>query len=253
MAGAPRLVLASGSPRRRDLLLDAGLVFDVVAPDVDESQLPGEAPVAHVERLARTKAHAVHDAVAARPLAHQDAGPAGAGSNDIRPDTAWVEVATHPTGRRDGIPPGTGAWVVLGADTVVVLDGQVLGKPKDPTDACATLARLSGRRHQVLTGVAVVSAAPTRTCAGGVVAHTVVVHTDVTFRPLSPDEIEAYVATGEPLDKAGSYAIQGDASPFVAGIDGSYTNVVGLPVEETLALLAEAGVNPLSGCRRDPA
>ena len=179
-----RLVLASASPRRRELLAAAGLDVDVDPVDVDERQVAGEPPSAYVERVARLKA------------------TAGA--------------ARHP--RR----------VVVGADTAVVVDGDVLGKPRDAADAGSMLQRLSGRDHDVMTGVAVAS-------AGRV--ESFVERTRVTVAPLSAADIEAYVATGEPFDKAGAYAIQGGAGRFITGCEGSYSNVVGLPMESLLELL----------------
>lgn len=184
LLGDQRLVLASASPRRLDLLRAAG-VEPVVAPaDVDESPSRRESPLVLVERLARAKALAV--------LADDD--------------------------------------VVLGADTEVVLDDEALGKPRDAADAAATLRRLSGRAHEVLTGVAL---------AGGGRLVSGVVRTTVRFRALDDDEIGAYVASGEPLDKAGSYAIQGGAATFVESIDGDLDNVIGLPIRLVEALLRD--------------
>jgi len=178
-----RLVLASASPRRSELLTAAGIGFIGRPADIDESMQPHEQPDAYAMRLARTKAEAV-----------------GAAADTI----------------------------VLGADTVVVVDGSPLGKPRDGGDAAGMLRRLSGRTHQVLTGVAL-------THAGGVQIDLAT--TLVSFQPLSDDEIAWYVATGEPLDKAGAYGIQGYASRFVTRIEGSYSNVVGLPVELVYARL----------------
>jgi septum formation protein len=184
-----RLVLASASPRRRELLAAAGLDIEVDPVDVDERQVTGEPPAAYVERVARLKA------------------AAGA--------------ARHPQ------------RVVVGADTAVVIDGEVLGKPRDAEDAGSMLRRLSGRDHEVLTGVAVAS-------AGRV--ESFVERTRVTLAPLSGMDIEAYVATGEPFDKAGAYAIQGGAGRFITGCDGSYSNVVGLPMERLLELLESTSI-----------
>ncbi len=184
-----RLVLASASPRRRELLASAGLDVDVDPVDVDERQIAGEAPAAYVERVARLKASA------------------GA--------------ARHPE------------RVVVGADTAVVIDGDVLGKPRDAADAGSMLRRLSGRDHDVMTGVAVAR-------AGRV--ESFVERSRVSMSPLSGSEIEAYVATGEPFDKAGAYAIQGGAGRFITGCDGSYSNVVGLPVEALLVFLGLTGL-----------
>ncbi|HEY5999743.1 MAG TPA: Maf family protein [bacterium] len=188
------LVLASTSPRRRRLLRRLGVPFAVRAPDADERPLPGEKPGAHVRRLALEKARAV-----ARAL-----------------------------------PCGSGARWVLGADTVIALDGAILGKPAGPRDAERMLGRLAGRSHEVLTGVAL---AP----VGGGRARTAVVRSAVTMRPRDPDAIRRYVATGEPLDKAGAYAVQGRGRRLVSRVSGSLSNVVGLPLERVAAMLAACG------------
>lgn len=184
------IVLASGSPRRRELLGALGLTFEVVAPDVDESIVGDEEPRAYVERLARTKAAAVP-----------------------RPDA-----------------------LVVAADTTVVVDGDIVGKPVDDADARAMLRRLSGRAHTVHTGVAV---------ALGDRVVSDVVDTTVRFVELSDAEIDWYVATGEPADKAGAYGMQGTGNVFVAGIDGSPSNVIGLPVATVVALARALGVDLL--------
>ncbi|MDO9624824.1 MAG: Maf family protein [Pseudomonas sp.] len=186
------LYLASGSPRRRELLTQIGVPFITQIAPIDENSLPEEAPYAYVERLARAKAQAGLVALA-DPL---DA-------------------------------------VVLGADTVVVLDGRILGKPQGRADALATLSALSGREHQVLTAVALASTSRVAVR---------VVSSRVSFRSLAPAEIEAYWATGEPRDKAGSYGIQGLAAVFVSQLQGSYSAVVGLPLCETAELLAEFAI-----------
>jgi len=188
------LILASASPRRRELLTRLAIPFTVIPANIDESPLPNELPRAYTMRVAHTKA---------QHIAQQ-----------------------FPTA------------VVLGADSVVVLDQQILGKPRDLADARHMLTRLSGRQHHVLTGVAVIHQAQ----------HFVrldAVSTLVHFRPLSPSDIEPYLATGEPLDKAGAYAIQGAGGAFVASWDGCYTNVVGLPLQRTAILLRAAGLSPL--------
>ena len=192
MTAVPVLVLASRSPRRRELLDQAGIAHRVLAVDVDETRLPGEAPAVYVERLARAKARA---------------GLAGAGD----------------------LP-------VLGADTAVVVDGDVLGKPADRADGLAMLARLAGRAHEVLTAVALARPGGEEHCRLSV--------SHVTFRALTDAEIAAYWATGEPADKAGGYAIQGRAARFVTRLEGSYSGVVGLPLHETAELLAAAGIDP---------
>lgn len=187
------IVLASASPRREELLRRAGLELRVQTADIDETQLPGEAPLAMVQRLARSKADRV-----------------------VR---GLVDAA-----------------VVVAADTIVVRDGVVLGKPVDDAEARATLASLSDRVHDVVTGYALLS--PTREIVGAVT-------TRVRFRALSPQLIADYVATGEPRDKAGAYGIQGIGSKLVVAIEGSYTNVVGLPLVEVLE-----GIAALGGPRR---
>jgi septum formation protein len=193
-------VLASGSPRRRELLARAGLRFEVVAADVDERARPGESPAAMAERLARAKALAVAQRLGASPKR-----------------------------------------IVLGADTIVVLGREVLGKPIDADDAVRLLGLLVGRTHRVLTAVAVRATDRPEVRAR-------VVESRVAMRAATLDEIRRYVASGEPLDKAGAYAAQGEGRRFIERIEGSETNVIGLPLEETLALLAEAGfATPHSG------
>lgn len=186
------LYLASGSPRRRELLTQIGVPFSALGVVIDENPLPDEAPDVYVERLARAKAQAGLHALEQTPGA-----------------------------------------VVLGADTAVVLDGRILGKPADREEALATLGALSAREHQVLTAVALASRE--RLAVRLVVSQ-------VRFRALAPSEIEAYWATGEPRDKAGSYGIQGLAAVFVSHLQGSYSAVVGLPLCETAELLAEFAI-----------
>jgi septum formation protein len=196
-----RLILASASPRRRELLAQAGFEFEVRAAHIPEEPRPGEDPVAYVTRLAREKAEAVY-----RQMAGGD--PRGEG----------VGGGVHPGADSKGL-------VVLGADTTVTLDGHILEKPQSPEDAGRMLRMLSGRTHRVITGVAVVSAARTDVAAEV---------TAVRFLTLSDAEIAAYIATGEPVDKAGAYGIQGRAARWIPRIEGCYFNVVGLP----LALVA---------------
>jgi len=184
------LYLASGSPRRRELLTQIGVSFTVTSAPIDETPLPDESAVAYVERLARAKAEA-------------------------------------------GLATLDGAAVVLGADTAVVLDGRILGKPENREDAVAMLADLAGREHQVLTAVAL---------SDGQCCLSVCVSSNVRFRPISPDEARRYWASGEPADKAGGYAIQGLGAVFVTGLQGSYSAVVGLPLSETAELLAQFGI-----------
>jgi septum formation protein len=179
------LILASASPRRRELLARAGIACEVVPSDVPEVPRPGETPEAFGQRLAREKA---------------------------------MEVA----GRRPGA-------YVLGADTVVVIDDSILGKPCDPADARRMLRALSGRMHRVLTAVALV--------APDGALQEVVVQSEVEFRRLTAEEIDGYLASGEPFDKAGAYAVQGEGGKFVQQVRGSYSNVVGLPMEAVTELL----------------
>jgi septum formation protein len=187
-----RLVLASGSPRRADLLRAAGISFDIFPVNIDERFQPGEDPERAVARLAEGKADAA------------------AGSH-----------------------PGA---AVLGADTTVVVGGESLAKPADAADAARMLRLLSGRSHDVLTGV----------CVCGMGRRLVRVETTrVRMARLSDAEIAWYVSTGEPFDKAGAYAVQGLASRFVEGIDGSYSNVVGLPISRVCGLLKELGCDIL--------
>jgi septum formation protein len=197
-----RLVLASASPRRADLLRAAGYAFETLAVDLDESARTGETPQAYVLRLAREKSAAALQRFVARAQ-QACGGPARDALHDV---------------------------VVLGADTTVVVDGEILGKPASDHESVATLKKLSGRRHEVLTGVSL------RTSTGewGRVETTSVYMTE-----LSAEDIAWYVASGEGRDKAGGYAVQGLASRFIPRIDGSYSNVVGLPVETVSALLRE--------------
>ena len=186
---AARFVLASASPRRRELLAAAGYEFDVAVADVDETLTAGESPRAYVTRIARAKADVV-----ARQF----------------PERA-----------------------VLGADTTVVVDDETLGKPADAADATRMLRRLSGRSHQVLTAIAVIA-------RGGACLETVEA-TLVHVAALTDEDVAWYVASGEPMDKAGGYAIQGLASRFIPRIEGSYSNVVGLPIAAAARLLSQAG------------
>jgi len=183
------MILASSSPRRRELLTQIGVRFRIQEADIDETPLAEEPAVAYVERMALEKARKVAE--------------------------------EHPQ------------EVVLGSDTSVIFAGEILGKPVNNREAEETLQRLSGQTHQVLSAVAVVK---------GNREKVISVATEVTFRSLSDEEIARYVATGEPADKAGSYGIQGMGAILVAGISGSYSNVVGLPLTETAALLNEFDV-----------
>lgn len=182
-----RLVLASSSPRRREVLESLGIRFEVMAPEVDETRFPDEPPAVYVERVARSKALAV----------------AGAG------------------------------LIVVGADTAVVHDGRVLGKPIHPEEARAMLRRLEGASHEVLTGLAV---------AANDEVHSMVESTEVEMETMTDDEIASYVAGGEPMDKAGAYALQGEGGIFVKRVVGSPSNVIGLPVHLLPRLFGRVGV-----------
>jgi len=191
----PPLYLASGSPRRRELLTQIGVPFTALSAQIDETPLPDETPETYVERLARGKAEA---GLALLAVSEGDSNPC-----------------------------------VLGADTAVVLDGQILGKPADEVEARAMLSALSDREHEVLTAVAVLD---NQRC------ETRVVRSLVRFRPIQDQEARAYWASGEPRDKAGGYAIQGLAAVFVDGLRGSYSAVVGLPLCETAEMLGRFGI-----------
>ena len=207
------LVLASASPRRRELLTQAGFSFQVHPAHLPEEPNPGEDPIAYVTRLAREKAQAVFDELTAASAAHREAGSAAA--QEIE--------------GLEGEP-----LVVLGADTTVTLDNHILGKPADAADAARMLRLLSGRTHQVITGVALVTASSAEAAAEV---------TAVRFLTISDEEIAAYIATGEPMDKAGAYAIQGRAARWIPRIEGCYFNVVGLPIALVASLL-ESGQLP---------
>ncbi len=183
------LILASGSPRRRELLSKMGYEFEICAPNVDEHVAGHARDIVYT--LARRKAKAAAE--------HYAEG------------------------------------VVIASDTLVSLDGVPLGKPADAADARRMLQALSGREHEVFTGVCVLDASTGR-------SETRAVRTGVTFRPLSPGEIDAYIETGEPMDKAGAYAIQGGAGAFVSRLDGELENVIGFPVVEVKELLAHFGL-----------
>jgi len=191
------MILASQSPRRRELLEQIGVRFSIEAADIDETPFPDEGAVAYVERMALEKARVI--------------------------------AARYP------------GEVVLGSDTSVIWCDRILGKPANNQDAEETLRGLSGQTHEVLSAVALVNG-QVRGQSQGMRERVISVATQVTFRDLSDDEIRAYVATGEPADKAGSYGIQGKGAILVAAIQGSYSNVVGLPLTETAELLKEFDV-----------
>ncbi len=187
MIHLPKLVLASGSPRRAEILAAVGWTFEKQVADIDETEFNGEAPAAYVERLAREKAGAI---------------------SALRP-----------------------ADIVLGADTTVVIDEQIIGKPIDLADAKRMLQLLSGRWHEVLTAIAVSSEGKTRSA---------VQNTRVKFARLSDAEIDFLAERGDPLDKAGAYAVQAQAALFIEGIEGDYWNVVGLPISLVYELIKKS-------------
>lgn len=194
MKGAtkPRVILASQSPRRRELLSLVGIPHEVKPADIDERYLAGESPRAHAERLAREKSAKIQEADA----------------------------------------------VVIGSDTIVVVDGDVLGKPTDEGDAARMLRLLSGRSHTVITAVAV---------AWRGRLESAVEEVEVTFHPLTDDDIAAYIATREPMDKAGAYGIQGYGATIVARVNGDYFAVMGLPLQRLVHLLDRVGLRYVFG------
>jgi septum formation protein len=189
-----KLILASSSPRRAEILREAGMAFEICATEIDEAVLPGETALDMVARLAEAKARAI-------------AAQMGAGMREC---------------------------IIIGADTTVELDGEILGKPRDSAHAREMLARLSGRTHHVLTGIFLLR-------LPGAASRAAVENSAVMFALLTEKEIDAYVASGEPLGKAGAYAIQGLAGRYVPRIEGCYFNVVGLPLARLYALLRELG------------
>ena len=190
MPTVPAVILASQSPRRRELLTLIGIAHQVLPADIDKSVMPDEAPAPHAERLARAKAHALAE--------------------------------KHPHA------------VVIAADTIVVVDGDILGKPRDEAHAAEMLRRLSGREHTVFTAIAVARDARTESAVEAV---------DVTFRALTDAEIKAYIATREPMDKAGAYGIQGYGATIVERVNGDYFSVMGLGLRRLVELLARVGVH----------
>ena len=185
-----KIILASTSPRRKELLRQIGLIFEVVPSEIEEDVKDGEKPCEHVLRLARLKAQVI---------------------------------------ARD-----QHSAVIIGADTIVVLGGEILGKPKDEEEAFAMLSQLSGRVHKVFTGFCVLDASDGS-------EYSEAVESKVRFKHLTPEEIRGYIKTGEPMDKAGAYAVQGRGSYMIKEIQGSYTNVVGLPLCELFEVLARIG------------
>ena len=224
------LVLASASPRRRELLTEAGFTFEVRPAHIPEEPRPGEDPIAYVVRLAREKAEAVFKQLARPHDAPEPAQALSQGTTSVVPQIPNDEAgALAPAGfLREHL-------VVLGADTTVVIDNQILGKPDDASDAARMLRLLSGRTHRVITGVAIVTDERTEVAAEV---------TAVKFLTLSDEEIVEYIATGEPMDKAGAYAIQGRAASWIPRIEGDYFNVVGLPLALVSTLLESVKADP---------
>ena len=191
-----RFILASSSPRRRELLASIGVAYDIVPPHVPEEHRPGEAPEEYVARLSRDKAEAV--------------------------------ARQHPA-----------QWIIA-ADTTVLLGDQLLEKPADKRDAARMLSLIAGRTHTVYTGVTLQN-------LGRQYSETRVAESEVRMLPLSASDISWYVETGEPLDKAGAYAVQGIGGMFIDSIHGSYTNVVGLPLAMLFQMMRKVGIDPLKG------
>jgi len=190
-SSTPRLILASASPRRRELLQQAGVPFTVIPSNTDENIRPGESPEVYALRVAQEKA---------------------------------TDVAAHQSGN----------WV-LGADTIVTIDDTILGKPRDAADGFRMLRLLSGRPHRVMTAFVLLD-------PNGHAYANQIVTSQVNFKGLTDTRIQEYLATGEPFDKAGAYAVQGIGTALVEKVEGSYTNVVGLPLDEVLAVLHSAGL-----------
>jgi septum formation protein len=190
---ATKLILASTSPRRAEILRDTGIAFDVCAPHIEEARRPNEAAEKMVARLAEAKARAAAESAGEKTPA-----------------------------------------IIIGADTAVELDGEIFGKPRDAADASEMLSYLSGRTHYVVTGIYVLRLPDSA-------ARSAVETTAVTFARLDQKEIDAYVTSGEPFDKAGGYAIQGRAGRYIPRIEGCYFNVVGLPLARLYTLLGELG------------
>jgi len=192
MSNYPQIILASGSPRRKEMLENLGIEITIIPSRADETELPGETPEEHVIRLSIDKAKEVSE----------------------RQDVA-------------------GRWFI-GSDTIVLQDGMILGKPANPAEATEMLRALSGKSHRVLSGYAIIDREKKEIVAD-------VVSTEVRFRKLTETEIAGYIATGEPMDKAGSYAIQGMGGVFVESINGSYNNVVGMPLCQVVQVLERMG------------
>jgi septum formation protein len=217
------LILASASPRRRELLTQAGFVFQVHPAHIPEDPISDEDPIAYVTRLAREKAEAVFRQLTPKTESSLSGPALCQGTTSVVPQMHKKNAGALAP---EGILPE--ALTVLGADTTVTLDNHILGKPEDPADAARMLRLLSGRTHRVITGVALVTENSTKVAAEV---------TAVRFLALTDEDIAAYIATGEPMDKAGAYAIQGRAARWIPRIEGDYFNVVGLPIALVSSLL----------------
>lgn len=214
--GVP-VILASASPRRKELLERLGFTVKVIPPAIDELRLEGESPENFVKRMARAKVLVVVERLAQTLYTDVETGVRRAAGPGARTqDTRWV----------------------IGADTVVVLGEQILGKPKDTAEAAEMLHRLSGQPHRVITGFCIHDL---RKNKEGVQA----VATEVRFKRLTATEIEKYIAVGESMDKAGAYAVQGVGAYLVDSMTGSYTNVVGLPLCQTVEMMEEMGAHDI--------
>ena len=211
---AVQIILASTSPRRKELLERLGFTVKVIPANIDETKLEGEAAESYVKRLSREKCLTVVNRLQTTLYPAEAEGQATWASSRRQPETRWV----------------------VGADTIVVLEDEILGKPKDTAEAAEMLQRLSGKRHRVITGFCVHDL---RKDKEGIQA----VSTEVLFKRLSPTEIEKYIAVGESMDKAGAYAIQGVGTYLTDSIVGSYTNVVGLPMCQVVEMMEEMGAH----------
>ena len=283
-----KVVLASGSPRRKELLTSLGIEFAVCVSDVDETLEAHWTPAEAVEQLARRKARAVADQLLRRrfgqavPTVSPAEGPAPAGSECAGTDFRGLlpHGSMSPAAETDNstapsdAAASPGPVLVIAADTIVVLDGEIMGKPADEEDAARMLRRLSGRRHEVYSGLSIfcvdgstaakpVDASPAGSDAASVcigdsgryyvvskasdgkpeilVGHTV---SKVTFGPMTDDEIAAYIKTGEPLDKAGAYGIQGYGAVFIEKIEGDFFSIMGLPLNLLYRMFVELGMRP---------
>lgn len=223
-----RIILASSSPRRIELMKNLGLKFEVIPSNIDETVDPSKTPAQMVIELAKKKGHAVYDSVISKSPPELSASPS--------------PTATDAEGKSSG-----GRLMVLSADTTVVLDHRLIGKPTSEDDARQMLRMLSGRVHDVYTGVTLLIKGPTDKAPVEFLSFEM---SHVFFRHLTDAEIDSYVATGEPMDKAGSYALQGIGSAFVQRVEGCFTNVIGLPIPLVVSMMRRAGISVLGDAGR---